>query len=234
MYELWIGNKNYSSWSLRPWVAMRVLDIPFTEHMAPFGQGSNWHAFREFSPSGTVPALCDGDTVVWDSLGIVEYLAERHDGIWPAEPKARAFARCAVAEMHSGFATLRARCPMNVGVRISLHDYPPDLERDVTRVAELWNEGIDRFGGPYLAGSSPTALDAFFAPVAFRVQTYGLVLKGAAVNYLAHLLQIPAMRQWSGEALAEPWREPGHEAEIAQAGTLTQDLRQPVDGVAPD
>lgn len=228
MYELWIANKNYSSWSLRPWVLMRQLGIPFEERQVPFGTGSNWHAFRAFSPTGQVPALRDGDTRVWESLGIVEYLAERHEGVWPADAKARAWARCAAAEMHAGFSTLRTRCPMSVGHRVELQERPAELQRDIARIDELWNEGIARFGGAFLAGASFTAVDAFFAPVVFRVQAYGLELSGAAASYPAMILQLPAMRRWTEEALAEPWREPGHEAEIAATGKVIGDLRQPV------
>jgi glutathione S-transferase len=227
MYELWIGNKNYSSWSLRPWVLMRTLGIPFDEHLVPFGHGSNWQAFRAFSPSGTVPTLRDNDKIVWDSMGIVEYLAEHHEGVWPAEPKARAWARCAAAEMHSGFRALRSGCPMSCGVRVELAGMSDELQRDVARIAEIWNEGIARFGGPYLAGTRFTAVDAFFAPVAFRVQTYGLPLDGAAASYPAVLLQLPTMQAWYEAALQEPWREEGHEAEMAAAGTVTEDFRIP-------
>ncbi|HWL69235.1 MAG TPA: glutathione S-transferase [Geminicoccus sp.] len=228
MYELWIANKNFSSWSLRPWVLMRGLGIEFEERQVEFGPGSNWPAFRAFSPTGQVPALRDGDLTVWESLAIVEYLAERHEGIWPGEAKARAWARSAAAEMHAGFAELRSRCPMSVGHRVELAQRPPELERDLARLDELWNEGIHRFGGPFLAGAAFTAVDAFFAPVAFRAQTYGLRFTGAAASYPAHLLELPAMRAWAEEALAEPWREPGHEAQVAATGTITADLRASV------
>ncbi len=129
MYELYIGNKNYSSWSLRPWVLLRARGIPFVEHIKPFARGSNFAAFRAFSPSGKVPCLRDGATVVWDSLGISEYLAERHPGLWPADAAARTWARCAAAEMHSGFATLRTICTMNVGLRVQLHTQPAGTRR---------------------------------------------------------------------------------------------------------
>lgn len=226
MYELWIANKNYSSWSLRPWLLMQELGIEFTERQVAFGAGSNWAAFRAFSPSGQVPALRDGELTVWDSLGIIEYLAERHAGVWPGEARARAWARCAAAEMHAGFATLRSRCPMSVGHRIRLAERPQALERDIARIGELWNEGLARFGGPFLAGPGFTAVDAFFAPVVFRVQTYDLQLDGDARGYLARLLQVPGMRAWSEQALAEPWREPGHEAQMEAAGAIVGDLRQ--------
>ncbi|WP_027134517.1 glutathione S-transferase family protein [Geminicoccus roseus] len=226
MYELWIANKNYSSWSLRPWLLMRQLGIEFTERQVQFGAGSNWATFRAFSPNGQVPALRDGDLTVWESLGIVEYLAERHEGVWPGEARARAWARCAAAEMHAGFSTLRSRCPMSVGHRIRPAERPPELERDIARTDELWNEGIGRFGGPFLAGAVFSAVDAFFAPVVFRIQTYGLPLTGAAASYPALLLQLPGMQAWTEQALAEPWREPGHETDLQAAGTLLDDLRK--------
>ena len=121
MYELFIGNKNYSSWSMRPWVLMRQLGIGFTEQLRPFHLNKGEGDFRKFSPSGKVPLLVHGDYRVWDSLAIAEFLAERHPGVWPALSDARAFARCAAAEMHSGFGTLRNECSMSVGVRVRLH-----------------------------------------------------------------------------------------------------------------
>ena len=224
MYRLYIGNKNYSSWSLRPWVLMRELTIPFEERLVPFS-GENWKRFREFSPTGRVPCLHDGDTVVWDSLAIAEYLAERHRAVWPGEEKARAWARCAAAEMHSGFATLRERCGMNVGLRIELREKPEALRQDLARIEELWSQGLDRFGGPFLAGPVWTAVDAFFAPVAFRIQTYKLDLNAAAFAYAERLLALPSMQSWQAEALAEPWRDPDHEDEVRRAGTVLEDRR---------
>jgi glutathione S-transferase len=227
MYELYIGNKNYSSWSLRPWVLLRGRAIPFVEHVRPFARGSNFDAFRAFSPSGKVPCLRDGDTVVWDSLAISEFLAERHAGLWPAAAPARAWARCAAAEMHSGFANLRGICTMNVGLRVTLNTRPPALLAEIARIDELWNEGLARFGGPFLAGSEFTVADAFYCPVAYRVRTYGIDLTGAAASYALRLLELPAMREWETAALAEPWREPDHEAEALQVGVVTADYRAP-------
>ena len=172
MYELFIGNKNYSSWSLRPWILMKARGIPFQEHLVPFDEGSSFAKFRAFSPTGRVPCLRDGATVVWDSLGIAGYLAESSPDLWPADKVARTWARCATAEMHSGFGTLRQACTMNVGLRIRLHEQPAELVADVARINELWNEGLARFGGPFLAGSEFTIVDAFYCPVAFRVRTY--------------------------------------------------------------
>jgi glutathione S-transferase len=226
MYELFIGNKNYSSWSLRPWLLMRALGIPFAEHVVPFDPGTSWEKFRAFSPSGKVPCLVDGATVAWDSMGITEYLAERHAGVWPQDPHARAWARCAAAEMHSGFGALRQHCSMNCGLRVRLDSFPAALQRDLDRIDELWSEGLSRFGGPFLAGPAFTAVDAFYAPVAFRIRTYGLALSEAAAGYARHLLALPAMREWDDEALAEPWRDAEHEVDAMQGATLVEDLRR--------
>ena len=132
-YTLITANRNYSSWSLRPWVLMKALNLPFEDRIEPFAAASNYAAFRSFSPTGQVPALIDGDRTVWDSLGITLYLADRHAGVWPADEAARAFAQCAVAEMHSGFATLRSDCTMNVGVRVEPNIHSPALGRDIAR-----------------------------------------------------------------------------------------------------
>ena len=172
MYDLYIANKNYSSWSLRPWVLMREFSLPFREHLVPFGGSIDPAAFRQFSPTGKVPCLVDGPITVWDSLAITEYLAERHAGVWPTDTAARAFARCAAAEMHSGYFALRNTCPMNCGLRVTLNPIAADLARELERLDALWSEGLDRFGGPFLAGGSFGAVDAFYAPVAFRVLTY--------------------------------------------------------------
>jgi glutathione S-transferase len=226
MYELYVGNKNYSSWSLRPWVLMRALAIPFVEHVVPFDPGTSWVKFRAFSPSGKVPCLTDGTSVVWDSMGIAEYLAERHAGVWPKDPPTRAWARCAAAEMHSGFGALRQGCSMNCGLRVKLDEISPALQRDLDRVDELWSEGLRRFGGPFLAGRAFTAVDAFYAPVAFRVRTYGLALTEGAAGYAQRLLALPAMREWEVAGLAEPWRDEEHEVDAMRGATLIEDLRR--------
>ena len=229
-YRLHIGNRNYSSWSLRPWVLMRVLGIDFEAVQHFFAEGSNAAAFREFSPSGTVPCLHDGALAVWDSLAIVEYLAERHDGVWPEDATARAWARCAAAEMHSGFATLRGVCGMNCGLRVRLHAVSAALGQDIARINALWCDGLKQFGGPFLAGAAFSAADAFFAPVVFRVQGYGLALSTPAMAYVARMRALPAMREWYDAALAETQREAGHEAEVLSHGTIIEDLRATVPG----
>jgi glutathione S-transferase len=225
MYDLYIANKNYSSWSLRPWVLMRELKIAFREHLVLFGDESGWEHFRKISPSGKVPCLVDGQTVVWDSLAIAEYLAERENNVWPDQAGARAWARSASAEMHSGFGELRSRCSMTCGQRIRLHEFPAPLERDVARLGTLWNDGLRRFGGPFLAGHAFTAVDAFFAPVAFRVQSYGLTLDAAAKGYVDRLLDTRAMREWYADALKETLRDQPHEDDTLRIGTVLEDLR---------
>jgi glutathione S-transferase len=224
MNILHIGNKNYSSWSLRPWILMTELGIPFRERLHVFGPA--YDAKAAGSPTGKVPCLVDGDRVVWDSLGIAEYLAERHPGVWPKDADARAWARCAAAEMHSGYQALRNHCSMNCAIRVRLHAMPEALVKDVARLSELWQEGLGRFGGPFLAGPSFTAVDAFFAPVAFRIQSYGLELPEPAAAYARRVLALAGMKRWYEEALAEPYRDEPHEVEIAQSGRVLQDLRK--------
>ncbi|MEL0252148.1 MAG: glutathione S-transferase family protein, partial [Novosphingobium sp.] len=219
------ANRNYSSWSLRPWVLMKALGIAFEDRVELFTRPSNYEEFRAFSPTGQVPVLLDGTRTVWDSLGIALYLAERHPGVWPGDEAARSFAICAVTEMHGGFSALRNDCTMNVGVRVRPRPMRPALQRDIARVREIFEQGLDAFGGPWLAGESFTALDAFFAPVAFRIRTYGLDV-GHGQAWVDRVLAHPAMLQWEAEALDETWREAGHEAELAEAGEIIADYRR--------
>jgi glutathione S-transferase len=225
MYILHIANKNYSSWSLRPWALLRARAIAFREELHFFDGQSNEVAFREFSPSARVPCLHDGATTVWDSLAIIEYLAERHSDVWPVDSSARAWSRCACAEMHAGFAELRNQCSMNVGVRIRLHAPTERLRSDLRRLEELWSEGLRRFDGPWLAGPEFTAADAYFAPVAFRIQTYELPLDEPCRSYAGRLLGHPALRTWEAQALAETRRDEAHESAIPASGALLADLR---------
>jgi len=227
MYTLHIANKNYSSWSLRPWLVLRELEIPFAEQLVPFHDRAAWQAFRRMSPNGKVPCLSDGPATVWESLGIVEYLSERHAGVWPDEAAARAWARSAAAEMHAGFSDLRNCCSMSCGVRVRLHELSAGLTADLTRLAALWNDGLARFGGPFLAGERFSAVDAFFAPVAFRVQSYGLALDTQSQAYVQRLLELDSMRSWYDAALRETWRDLPHEDWVAQGGQVIQDLRTP-------
>ena len=224
-YTLITANRNYSSWSLRPWVLLKALGISFADRVEPFEHSSNYAAFRAFSPTGQVPVLIDGERTIWDSLGITLYLADRHPAVWPQEEGARAYAQCAVAEMHGGFAVLRSECPMNVGVRVESGMPSPHLNRNIARLSELWGEGLSRFGGPFLAGASFTAADAFYAPVVFRVRTYDLDVGPVARQWVDHMLAHPAMQEWEAAALAETWREESHEAEVGAAGRIIEDHR---------
>jgi len=222
-YTLITANRNYSSWSLRPWLLMKGLGIPFVDRVEPFTAPSN-PAFLSFSPTAKVPVLIDGTRVVHDSLAITMYLAERHDEVWPRDADARAWAMSAAAEMHSGFGALRNDCTMNVGVRVRPNAMSDALQADVARIAALFVEGLERFGGPWLAGSAFSAADAFFAPVAYRIRTYGLDV-GAGQAWVERIIAHPAMQQWEAEALAETWREAAHEAELAAAGDVLTDYR---------
>ena len=227
-YTLITANRNYSSWSLRPWVLMKALGIPFTDRLKPFTRPDNYDAFRAFSPTGQVPVLIDGDRVIADSLGIALYLAERHAGVWPADEAARIFAQGATCEMHGGFGHLRNDCTMNVGVRMQPKPISIGLHRNVARLREIFETGLAQFGGPWLAGAEFSAVDAFFAPVAFRIRTYGLDVgpkDSGGQPWVDHVLAHPAMLQWEAEALAETWREVSHEDELSAAGVVTADYR---------
>lgn len=223
-YTLITANRNYSSWSLRPWILMKALGIPFEDRLEPFTKPDNYDDFRQFSPTGQVPLLIDGERRIPDSLGITLYLADRHGGVWPRDEEARIFAQGAVTEMHGGFGHLRNDCTMNIGVRVAPKPMSVGLQRNIARVREIFEDGLSRFGGPWLAGAEFSAADAFFAPVAFRIRTYGLdVGKGQA--WVDHVLAHPAMKKWESAALAETWREVSHEDELAAAGSITADYR---------
>lgn len=229
MYTLHIANKNYSSWSLRPWVMLHMAGVQFDEQLHPFTpDGPSRERFLAFSPSGQVPCLHDGALVIWESLAILEHLAERHDGFWPDDRAARAFARSASAEMAAGFSALRRDCPMSVGVRVALSAISDGLAGDLKRLDEVWTDGLTRFGGPYLAGDQFTIADAMYCPVAWRIRSYDLPLSEAALAYAARLRALAPMKAWEAAALAETFREPGHDREIAALGTLIEDRRVPV------
>ena len=225
-YTLITANRNYSSWSLRPWLLMTMLGIPFDDRLEPFTKPANYNDFRAFSPTGQVPVLIDGNRTIYDSLGIALYLADRYEGVWPVDEAARAWAQCAVTEMHGGFSALRGDCTMNVGVRVKPKPMSNALKRDVARIAELWAQGMDSFGGPFLAGPNFTAVDAFFAPVAFRVRTYGLDVGRAGQAWVDHMFVLPPMLAWEKDALTEDWREIGHEKELRACGEVIADYRQ--------
>lgn len=221
MYILHIANKNYSSWSLRPWLLMKELNIPFEEQIHSFGN----HDYSSFSPNGKVPCLYDSDIVIWDSLAIIEYLAEYHKEVWPSNVIARAWARSAVAEMHSGFNALRESCGMNIGLRVELNEISEKLLSDTSRLSSIWKEGIEKFGGPFLAGRKFTAVDAFFAPVVFRYQTYQFSLGETEIKYCNFLLSLKSMQLWEKQSLAESWRDQSHEDEVLEFGSITKDYR---------
>jgi glutathione S-transferase len=205
VYTLYIGNKNYSSWSLRGWLVAKLSGAPFREVMVSLrGEAEPSPENRAFSPSARVPCLHDGDTVVWDSLAIAEYLAERHPGMWPLDPVARAFARSACAEMHSGFGHLRSEMSMCIKERVDVRPWSPGLAADIARVAEIWTESRRRFGagGPYLAGAFGI-VDAFYAPVAFRFRTYEVSPEGAAGAYLDAVTAHPWLVEWERAGRAE-------------------------------
>lgn len=204
--ELLIGTRRWSSWSLRPWLALKRTGTPFTETLIALRQENNatYEAIRPVSRSGLVPALKDGELVVWDSLAICEYLAERFPAakLWPDDPVARAMGRSASAEMHSGFQALRQECPMAIDLEPRQADLSEATARNVARITELWNELLGRFGGPYLLGEWSIA-DAFYAPVASRFRTYGVTPQGAAGAYVATILETPEFLEWEAAARAE-------------------------------
>ena len=204
---------------------MKALGIPFEDRLEPFTKPANYEEFRAFSPTGQVPVLIHDERTIWDSLGIALYLAERHPGVWPKDEAARAWAQCATTEMHAGFSALRNDCTMNVGVRVRPKPMSDALKANVARLAELWNEGLTRFGGPWLAGANFSAVDAFFAPVAYRVRTYGLDVGAKGQAWVDHIIAHLAMQQWEAEALAETWREVSHEEDLAACGDITADYR---------
>ncbi|WP_083834008.1 MULTISPECIES: glutathione S-transferase family protein [Azospira] len=206
--QLVIGNKNFSSWSLRPWLLLKQAGLPFREIPVRLRQADTKAQILAHSPSGKVPALIDGDLTVWDSLAICEYLAEKaslnHVDLWPADPKARAEARSVSAEMHSGFAALRQQMSMEVAASRPGEGQTPEVLADIARIAALWTSCRERFAaaGPFLFGDFSVA-DAMYAPVAFRFHTYGVELPPLAAAYRDTLLALPAMQEWAAGARAE-------------------------------
>ncbi|XAG64449.1 glutathione S-transferase family protein [bacterium 19GA11TI05] len=202
--QLWIANKNYSSWSLRPWFLLKALNIPFDEQLATFVPGgSSYEKFLRFSPSGLVPCLVTADTTVWDSLAICEYIAEDYPHVWPQEKTARAWARSAAAEMHSGFITLRRECPLNCSKSRPAAEMTPELQKECQRLDKIWCEGLTRFGGPWLAGENISAADAFYVPVALRARTYQLPFSAVAQAWIDRILAHPAIIEWCEAAAKE-------------------------------
>lgn len=207
MRTLVIGNKNYSSWSLRPWLAMKVLDIPFEEIRIPLYAPGSKERILKYSASGKVPCLIDGPIIAWDSLAILEVLAETYPALWPAAPSARALARAVSAEMHSGFPQLRAQMSMNIRRRLPGKGRTPEALADAARVQAIWSHCRARFGGagPYLFGRF-SAADAMYAPVVLRFRTYALELPEDCQAYADAMLALPAMQAWIAAAEREEER----------------------------
>jgi glutathione S-transferase len=204
--KLVIGNKAYSSWSMRPWLLLRESGIPFQEILIPLYQPDSPRRIREHSPSGRVPALIDGETTLWDSLAICEYLAERFPGAhgWPEAPMTRAVARSVCAEMHSGFLAVRTELPMNLRGRRAGVTPSPAARSEIDRILEIWSDCRRRFGagGQFLFGRFGIA-DAMYAPVVTRFATYGVALSGVARDYSEAVQALPSLKDWTQAARAE-------------------------------
>jgi glutathione S-transferase len=206
-FTLVIGNKNYSSWSLRPWLLLKHLGVAFEEILVPLDRPSTREDLEKYSPSARVPVLRHGELTVWDSLAICEYLAELTGRGWPAAPAARAVARAVSAEMHSGFTTLRSLWPMNARARNRRTAMTAALEADIERIDQIWNDCRARFGaaGPWLFGEYCIA-DAMFAPVVLRFNTYGAAAVSPTVRwYMASVLEDPPLQEWLQAAKRESW-----------------------------
>jgi len=212
--QITIANRNYSSWSLRAWLVLERTGAPHEELVIPLRQSDTAAEIRKRSPSGRLPALLDGSVLVWDSLAIAEYLAERFPSaqLWPSDPAARATARAVCAEMHGGFTALRQTMPMNIRLRRPGGFETPSVAADVARIAQIWTElrGAHGTSGPYLFGAWGIA-DAFFTPVAARFRTYGVPLPPESAAYRDALLTWPAFRRWEQEAEREPWTIPEYD-----------------------
>jgi len=215
MLQLVIANKNYSSWSMRPWVLMRQAGIPFEEVMLPFDDFEPASAFKQgvraLSPAGKVPILVDGSLAVWDSLAIAETLAERFPDkhLWPADPAARARARSICAEMHAGFTGLRTHCPMNIEASLPeigalVWRDKPAVRTDLARIQAMWEQLLAQHGGPMLFGDFSIA-DAYYAPVCMRLRTYALPVSPTVQAYIDRVTALPSVAEWIAGALAEQW-----------------------------
>jgi glutathione S-transferase len=204
--KLIFANKNYSSWSLRPWLVLKHFNIPFDEDQVLLN-GEGWKAnLLKKSPTGKVPVLIDGDVVIPETIAIIEYLNDKYPakGIWPSNRVERALARAAAAEMHGGFSAIRNEAPMNLRASHPGKVDPDLVAGDLKRIERLWGELISRSGGPYLFGSF-TAADAMFAPVATRIRTYELPVTDLAMEYVEAIYALPAFQEWLAEAVKEPW-----------------------------
>ncbi len=219
MYTLYLGNKNYSSWSLRGYFAAKLSGAPYSEVMVALqGEAQPNPENRSFSPSARLPCLHDNGTVVWDSMAIAEDLAERHSGMWPADSSARAWARCVACEMHSGFSALRNEMTMCVRERVDVRPWSAELVADIARVTEIWNEvALQRFVRRRAVSSvrgTVSLADVFYAPVAYRFRTYAVAPEGPAADYLRDLLAHPFMREWENGALKETAIIPADEPRV--------------------
>ena len=203
-----IGNKNYSSWSFRPWIAMTAADIAFQEIVIPLYEPGSKERILRHSPAGKVPVLIDGDVRVWESLAILDYLGDKFPqaGLWPADRATRAHARAIAAEMHSGFAPLRRHCPMNMRRPVKARDLPPDVADNVRRIEAMWTDCRGRFGqnGPFLFGAFGAA-DAMYAPVVSRLHTYGVEVNPTARAYMQAVMGLAAWGGWLAAARKESW-----------------------------
>lgn len=203
-----IGNRNYSSWSLRAWLAMRMAGLAFQEIVIPLDQPETESRIREHSPAGRVPVLHHGDLTVWDSMAICEYAAELAPAahLWPEDRRARATARSVSTEMHSGFTALRAARPMNIRADRPDLQIPADLQADIDRVCTIWRDCRQQFGadGRFLFGGFSIA-DAIYAPVVARFHTYRIAADGAVQDYIGAVRSLPAMQEWAAASATEPW-----------------------------
>lgn len=223
--KLLIGNRNYSSWSLRPWLVLKHFDIPFEDEVLQL-QGEGWRAaLAQRSPTAKVPVLEDGDLVVVETIAIIEYLADKFPdrAIWPADIGERAMARAASAEMHSAFQALRSHAPMNLRASHPGKVNIDTVLKDLHRLETLWGGLLKRSGGPFLFGPF-TAADAMFAPVATRIRTYGLPVSDVAAGYVDAIYALPAFQEWLAMARHEPWIVDDDEIDVIQGrvkpGTL--------------
>jgi len=216
--KLVIGNKNYSSWSFRPWIAMTALGIPFEEILIPFGTPLGNPDFKArlaaYTPAGLLPVLIDGDTHVWETLAIMEYLAEKfpEKQLWPADRQARAHARAISSEMHAGFSALRGECPMNIRRPVCARALSDAAQANVKRIEEIWSKARATYGGPFLFGRFGAA-DAMYGPVVARLNTYGIKVGRDARAYMETVMALPAWGEWRKAALAESWIVPEDEAD---------------------
>lgn len=215
-FTLVIGNRNYSSWSLRAWLVLRHAGVAFDEVLVRLSEPGSHAAILEHSPAGRVPVLKHGDRVVWESLAILEYVAEAVPGagIWPDDPDARALARSISAEMHAGFTALRAQMPMNMRKSLPGKGQGPGVADDIARVTAIWRDCRERFGagGPFLFGAFSGA-DAMYAPVASRFRTYAVEVDPVSRAYVDAIHDLPAFREWHAAALEEPWIIPEDEVD---------------------